>query len=279
MEVKPGVYWGLQVPGAVGQVLQRVSLHYTDPQRSTWPHRSKLYRTCRSSCILWWPYFQPLQQKRHKNLQTASKGATDLQYVVNKVVVDAKQRSFLESKWCLKKLTIFPFKRKCVFYLPMVVEQRSNWDGQSQTRLQVPGFAPQQVKHFSPEAAKSGEHWRRPRSMENTEYSCNGLYCSYLLAAAHRRGSNTRKASFWLIWPKTLQIFNIKRPPRGFIVSLQWFSWWYLHGSNVWSFIIHTFRAFCSLNIRCFLSRFNLKVRLKPPHLEKLMCNQHVCAA
>lgn len=65
------------MPQAEEQKIQCVSLHYTDPRRSTWPHQSKPYCTCRSSCILWWPDFQPLQQKdavkRHEKTQTASK--------------------------------------------------------------------------------------------------------------------------------------------------------------------------------------------------------------
>lgn len=69
----------------------------------------------------------------------------------------------------------------------MVVEQRSNWDGQSHTRVQVPGFAPQQVKHFSPEAAN--RTWNTVTGQQIDSEASTTLMvcgCSYLLAAAHR---------------------------------------------------------------------------------------------
>lgn len=59
---------------------------------------------------------------------------------------------------------------------------------------------------------------QRVDSEGNTpETVCGG---SYLLAAAHRWAPNTHTASFWPIWPRTLQTFNSKWPPSWSLQAL-----------------------------------------------------------
>lgn len=86
-------------------------------------------------------------------------------------VVHKAYQSCTKCYWCSRTIKIIPGKMiitpctvnnikatcGCKFNLLMLVEQRSKYLGQSHTWLQVPGFTPQQVKHFNPFTAGKKE--------------------------------------------------------------------------------------------------------------------------
>lgn len=94
--------------------------------------------------------------------------------------------------WGKRKITLFrkhDIKATCGSKLisPMVVAQRSKWWGQDHIWSQVPGFAPQQVKHLSPDTADKRECKMLTKANKNKVTFCVHFcvdYSSFLLLPA-----------------------------------------------------------------------------------------------